>query len=96
MFTYRSIIDLLVERSSDKYINEGSIHGKTGPICFTDGIENWLRKNNLEIYKNDRNKYQKYRNKNMHIYEPINFHDKYVRHLFTGSWKNGWKNGMKI
>jgi len=87
----KSIIDLLIERSVEENEGEHFIHYKTGPGIFTDGIENWLKNNNLKLYKNKED-YNNYRDKNMHIYEAKNFHSNYINHLFSGSWENGWKS----
>ena len=90
----KEVIDLLIKRSVEENKGKHYIHHKTGPGVFTGGIENWLKKNNLEKY-NNKEDYKNYRDKNMHIYEAKNFHKNYIKHLFSGQWINGWCNDKK-
>ena len=85
----KSVIDLIVERSEDENKGDSFIHYKTGPCVFTDGIENWLKNNNLETYENKLKYINNYRNKNLfiHYYE---FHKSKVTHSFSGQWEGGW------
>lgn len=89
----KSVIDLIVERSVEKNQGVHYIHYKTGPGVYTSGIENWLKENNLETY-NNKEDYARYKDNNMYIYEPNIFHNKYVIHLFSGQWKDGWTKNI--
>ena len=89
----KSIIDLSVKRIQEQVDNWGNIrdivHYMTGPGVFTSGIENFLKKNNLETH-NDKNRYINYNNPNLYVYSH-DLHKFMVKHLFTGSGKeDGW------
>lgn len=89
----KSIIDLSVERilNIPEIKGEHIIHYLTGPTVFTDGIEKYLKSNNLPVFK-DKSKYCNYPNKCLKVFNPHIFHKKLIIHLGAGGWKNGWKN----
>jgi mannosyltransferase OCH1-like enzyme len=89
----KSVIDLSVHRIQSEMDNvsvkKHVVHYLTGPGVFTDGIEKYLKKNNLETY-NERNQYINYPHNIMHVYSH-DLHEYMVKHLFTGSTKDdGW------
>jgi len=87
----KSIINLAVERILETVdiIGEHIIHHLTGPGVFTDGIENYLRENNLPTYQ-DKRKYIKYENPILDVFDYTLFHNNIVQHLFTGKDSDGW------
>ena len=94
----KEIIDLSVKRILEfDFTKKKSdyIHFLTGPGCMTDGFESWLEKMNLPIMKNIRHMYAHYKFENLlYIYEPLNFHSKYIIHKFSGQWDDGWSTLM--
>ena len=66
------------------------IHYLTGPELFTDGIIKYLKNNNLPTF-NNLNKYYKYPSNVLRVFNPQNFHDKFITHLFAGYDEDGWK-----
>ena len=88
----KTIIDLSVERILDCNDIRGNyiIHTLTGPKVFTDGIELYLKTNNLPMYK-QKIFYENYQNCILHCFVANYFHNKMIRHLFAGSDKDGWK-----
>jgi len=98
----KSVIDLIVERSTEvvvdeekkKYLQQHFIHYLTGPEVFTDGIDRWLKKNNLETYENKLKYISNYRNKNLFIHD-YKFHKSTVSHAFSGQWEGGWFEDRK-
>jgi mannosyltransferase OCH1-like enzyme len=91
----KTIIDLSVERILNTEIKgEDIIHYLTGPACFTDGIQKYLKENNLPTYDNV-NKYFKYPSHVLAVFNGNNFHYKFVEHLYAGSDDDGWKNEKK-
>ena len=85
----KHVIDLIVERSVEANIDEHYIHYKTGPGVFTCGITNYLKEYNLTTY-DDKLLYEKYKNQHIFIHNHSLFHSKYVKHLFSGQWGDGW------
>ena len=91
----KEIINLSVKRinSYDFKKNEKGehyVHFLTGPGCFTDGFESWLKKEKLKTFR-DKINYTKYKIPNkLHIYNYKIFHKKYVKHYFSGHWLDGW------
>jgi len=87
----KSIIDLSIERIFTIPIKgENIVHYLTGPEVFTDGIENYLKNNNLPTFDNKLD-YFNYPSPILRVFNPYNFHDKFIRHLFAGSDNDGWK-----
>lgn len=87
----KTIIDLSVERILITEIKgEHIIHYLTGPACFTDGILKYLSENNLPIFT-DTMQYSRYPSNILAVFNPHNFHNKFVRHLFAGDDDDGWK-----
>ena len=87
----KTIIDLSVERILNTPIKgEHIIHYLTGPELFTDGIIKYLKNNNLPTF-NNLNKYYKYPSNVLRVFNPQNFHDKFITHLFAGYDEDGWK-----
>jgi mannosyltransferase OCH1-like enzyme len=89
----KSIIDLSVERILEikEIKGEHIIHHLTGPGVFTDGVEKYLKDNNLITY-DDRRKYIKYINPVLDVFNDNFFHNHVVKHLFTGRDNDGWGN----
>ena len=89
----KSIIDLSVERilNIPEIKGEHIIHYLTGPAVFTDGIEKYLKENNLPVFE-EKSDYCKYPDKCLSVFEPHIFHKHFIIHLGSGSWENGWKN----
>lgn len=91
----KSIIDLSVHRlrnEQDKYkTNKNYVHYFTGPQVFTNGIDNWLNKNNVPIPKKELGLKLDYKSfdKPIYVHECNHFHGHIVKHLFTGG--GGWK-----
>jgi len=87
----KSVIDLSVNRilSIHEIKGEHIIHYLTGPACFTDGIENYLNANNLPTFT-DKTQYARYSHDSLNVFNPENFHDKFIIHLFAGSDDDGW------
>jgi len=88
----KSVIDLSVERilTIKQLKGEHIIHYLTGPAVFTDGIEKYLNRNILPVFKN-KNQYCNYPSSFLKVLNPQDFHNKFVFHLFTGSDPDGWK-----
>jgi len=87
----KSVINLSVERilTIEKIKGEHIIHYLTGPCVFTDGVELYLKENNLPIFENKFH-YFKYPNPLLKVFNPFLFHTKMVKHLFTGQDNDGW------
>jgi mannosyltransferase OCH1-like enzyme len=87
----KSIIDLSVERIllEEEFKGEHIIHHLTGPGVFTEGIEKYLKEQNMPIFKNKTHYFQ-YPRKIMNVFNPSIFHKKMVLHLFTGQDEDGW------
>ena len=90
----KTIIDLSVERVLNTHISEikgtKMVISLTGPYVFTDGIEKYLKENNLPTFDDTRN-YFKYPNNTLRVFNSNFFHTNIVQHLFTGSDSDGWK-----
>ena len=87
------IIDLSVKRilETDVFEGEHFIFNLTGPTCFTDAIEKFLKEHHLPYFEN-RLLYFNYPNTNvLKVFDPIIFHSNTVIHLFTGAKKGGWQ-----
>jgi mannosyltransferase OCH1-like enzyme len=88
----KSIIDLSVERilNTSPIKGEHIIHYLTGPALFTDGIEKYLKENNLPTFDN-KIEYHNYSSPVLRVFDANNFHNKFIKHLFAGNEKDGWK-----
>jgi len=87
----KKVIDLSVERILNTEIKgEHIIHYLTGPECFTDGIMQYFRENNIPV-SNNLSVYNKLQLENVHVFNPSVFHDRFITHLYAGSDKDGWK-----
>jgi mannosyltransferase OCH1-like enzyme len=88
----KSVIDLSVKRILEipEIKGEHIIHHLTGPEVFTDGITEYLQKNNYPTFKTTQ-QYYRYPHSAMKVFNPEVFHDKIIIHLFTGSDSDGWK-----
>lgn len=87
----KTVIDLSVERILNTEIKgEHVIHYLTGPSCFTDGILKYLSENNLPIFT-DTMQYSRYPSFTLAVFNPYNFHYKFIKHLFAGDDDDGWK-----
>lgn len=82
--------------TADKPINaenytEHYIHGFTGPAIFSEAIDDYLKKQNLEVYPNDKNEYVGKYNDILYMFDADNFHKNIVNHMFYGSsTSDGW------
>ena len=87
----KSVIDLSVERilSVPQIRGEHIIHYLTGPGVFTEGIELYLKKNNLPVYENKMD-YTSYKNTTMKVFNHHNFHNSNIKHLYAGQDNDGW------
>lgn len=87
----KTIIDLSVERilNISEIKGEHIIHHLTGPGVFTDGIEKYLKENNLPTF-DDKIKYFKYPDNTLRVFNYHFFHTNIVQHLFTGQDIDGW------
>jgi len=87
----KSIIDLSVYRILNTQIKgEHIIHYLTGPSLFSDGIEKYLKENNLPVFDN-KTEYFNYPSSTLRVFNPINFHNKFIKHLGAGNDTDGWK-----
>lgn len=87
----KTIIDLSVDRIlNTKIQGENIIHFCTGPGVFTDGIEKYLRENNLPLFDDKINYYNYSYAKILRVFNDKNFHTNIVNHLFTGQDTDGW------
>jgi mannosyltransferase OCH1-like enzyme len=89
----KEVIDLSVKRILDisEIKGEHIIHELTGPGVFTDGIESYLKKNNLPTFPNNRKLYYRYPEiKQLRVFNADNFHKNMVLHLFAGTDNDGW------
>jgi mannosyltransferase OCH1-like enzyme len=89
----KTIIDLSVERilNINEIKGEHIIHHLTGPGLFTNGIEKYLKENNKPIFSNKKH-YYKYSDPIIRVFNYDNFHNKFIKHLFTGQDDDGWCN----
>ncbi len=87
----KTVIDLSTKRILDMDIIKGEhiIHVLTGPGLLTDGIELYLKNNNLPTFTN-KNCYAEYCDPELYVFNPNIFHKKYVIHLFAGQDDDGW------
>jgi mannosyltransferase OCH1-like enzyme len=91
------ILKYIIELSTERILNineikgEHIIHFLTGPAVFTDGIEKYLKENNKITFE-DKKKYFKYPESILRVFNHEIFHEKIVKHLFTGMDKDGWSN----
>jgi mannosyltransferase OCH1-like enzyme len=92
----KSIIDLSVHRILNTQIKgEHIIHYITGPELFTDGIEMYLKQNNLPTFDNKID-YFEYPSPILRVFNPYNFHNKFIKHLFAGDDNDGWKKERMV
>jgi len=96
------ILKYIIDLSVDRIINiseikgEHIIHYLTGPSCFTDGIINYLKNNNLPVF-NDTINYVKYPSTKLAVFNCVNFHNKFIKHLFADDNSDRWtKERYKI
>jgi mannosyltransferase OCH1-like enzyme len=88
----KSVIDLSVKRILEipEIKGEHIIHYLTGPAVFTDGVEKYLRENNLPTFI-VKNNYTKYPNPILFVFDNRTFHSNTIVHLYAGSHNDGWK-----
>jgi mannosyltransferase OCH1-like enzyme len=89
-----SVIQLSVSRILETPVSEWKknfhfIHYLTGPGVFTNGIENYLKENNLEVFPNKKD-YARKHSHVMAVFRDDYFHSKVIRHIFTGGKEDGW------
>ena len=64
---------------------------KALPPDTLEGIEKYLKENNLPLFNNDRKLYYNYENTNvLRVFNYDNFHSNIVNHLFSGQDADGW------
>jgi len=87
----KSIIDLSVKRIYEiqEIKGEHVTHYLTGPGCFTDGIEEFLKTCEKPIF-NDKKLYEAYRNETMHVFNSDKYRNLIIQHFFTGLKPGGW------
>jgi inositol phosphorylceramide mannosyltransferase catalytic subunit len=87
----KTIIDLSVKRILEipEIKGEHIIHHLTGPGCFTDGIEEFLKSNEKPMF-NDKTLYDSYRNDTMCIFNEKTYRTKIIHHFFAGIKPGGW------
>ena len=92
----KSVIELSIERILEmpEIKGEHIIHHLTGPALFSDGVENYLKKNNSPVFT-DRQQYFVYKNPTMICFKSQMFHNNMIQHLFLGSQTDGWKEERK-
>ena len=93
----KSVIELCVERILNNFEKkQHMVHYYTGPRVFIDGIELYLKQNNLITF-NDKTLYSlAYKNYWLHVFDDFNnFNNNTVRHLEAGKDENGWKKKIK-
>ena len=91
----KAIIDLSVERILE--LNKGdhiNVHHLTGPAVFTDAINNYLNETKMPTFS-DVGQYYKYSSNILSVFNRERFHNTFVKHLYFGSDKDGWKNKAK-
>jgi hypothetical protein len=71
-----------------KITGEHIVHDLTGPGCFTEGIEKYLRENNKKIFDN-KLQYNRYRSNVMCVFDRIMF-NKVIQHHYAGCKDDGW------
>ena len=90
----KAVIDLSVKRihAQAEFKGQHLIHFLTGPAVFTDAIDQYLISRGLPIYTN---KQASKNNGVIAVYNPKVFHKYVVRHLYAGSYADGWKEQKK-
>jgi mannosyltransferase OCH1-like enzyme len=88
----KKVIDLSVDRiiNTTEIKGEHIIHYLTGPGVFTDGIENYLRENNLPIHNENKKNYSKIKLEDIFFFNSDVFHNRLIKHLFFGQNSDGW------
>lgn len=88
----KAIIDLSVERILEipEIRGEHIIHHLTGPGVFTDGIEDYLKANDLPTFTKRQSEYLNYPNHVLFVYSHYEFHHNLITHLFSSRWPDGW------
>uniref|UniRef100_A0A6C0H025 Glycosyltransferase n=1 Tax=viral metagenome TaxID=1070528 RepID=A0A6C0H025_9ZZZZ len=93
-----------IKNNNNKFNDEHIIHHLTGPGVFTEAILLYIENNMASVLsegsintENDikikrGNIYESEKNliNYIHVFESNIFHNNYVRHLFAGSWHDGW------
>jgi len=87
----KRIIEFSVKRilETQKIQGEHIIHYLTGPGCFTDAIEDYLREHNLPTFDN-KLQYETYRNEVMCVFNGQTYRNKLIKHHFAGQKPGGW------
>jgi len=87
----KTIIDLSVKRILEipEIKGEHIIHYLTGPACFTDGIEEFLKANDKPTF-NDKTLYDSYRNDTMCVFNVNKYRNNIIHHFFAGIQPDGW------
>lgn len=87
----KTIIDLSVKRILEisEIKGEHIIHYLTGPGCFTDGIEEYLKGQGKPTYS-DKRLYERYKNNVMCVFNADKYRNNIIHHFFTGMHAGGW------
>ena len=93
----KEIIDLSVRKilKAETFDHDHFVHEFTGPGVFSSGIFEYIKKNNLPTYTDNKYDYIDYEKEDhLCVYDNFKFHGKknMVEHLFTGQDPDGWCN----
>lgn len=84
----KAVIDLCAQRIRNiDYSYQHFVHEATGPGVFTDGILQYLKQADREIYH-----YEGVASDDLFVFDHATFHKQQVRHVFTGGNPGGWLN----
>ena len=88
----KAIIDLSVKRifETEEIKGEHIIHHLTGPGCFTDAIEEYLKEHSCPIF-DDKTSYESYRDDVMCVFNNEKYR-KFIKHFFVGMKPGGWSD----
>jgi mannosyltransferase OCH1-like enzyme len=105
----KSVIDLVIDRIYEYGVVDGSynnytskdhmVHYLTGPQVFTEGIEKYLKENNLPTYSDKRDYTKEYCENNYNEKQSVikilnheKLHKKMVIHVYMSMTNGGWKD----
>jgi mannosyltransferase OCH1-like enzyme len=88
----KNVIELSIKRIllSQPIKGEHITHYITGPAVFSDAIKDYLKKNNMKVFKHCKD-FWVYKNPEMICFKREIFHNSMIKHLFYGSKPDGWK-----
>lgn len=93
----KDIIDLSVQKilNASTFDHDHFVHEFTGPGVFSSGIFEYIKKNKLPMYTDNKYDYIGYnREDHLCVHDNFKFHGpkNMVNHLFTGQDSDGWCN----